>query len=79
MPCALWVVNQLNDRLGIINALIAIVMIGALHVQLSDDGASVSVCLCLSLSVSVSLSLCLSVSLSLCLPSSSARPSAVVG
>ena len=38
IPCALWVVNQLNDKLGSIFALIAIVIIGVVHVQLSDDG-----------------------------------------
>ena len=39
LPCALWVVNQLNDKLGSIFALIVIVIIGVVHVQLSDDGA----------------------------------------
>lgn len=38
IPCALWVVNQLNNNLDIIYALIVIVIIGVLHVQLGDGG-----------------------------------------
>ena len=38
IPCALWVVNQLNNNLDVIYALIVIVIIGVLHVQLGDDG-----------------------------------------
>ena len=38
IPCALWVVVQLNNQLDIMYALLVIVMIGFMHVQLSDDG-----------------------------------------
>ena len=40
VPCALWVVNQLNTHLDYFYALLAIVMIGFMHVQLSDDGTN---------------------------------------
>ena len=35
-------VNQLNNKLDVIYALIVIVMIGVLHVQLSEDGAHIA-------------------------------------
>ena len=42
VPCGLWVVNQLNNYLDVLYALLVILMLGVVHVQLGDDGAAPS-------------------------------------
>ena len=42
VPCGLWVVNQLNNYLDVLYALLVILMLGVVHVQLGDDGAGPS-------------------------------------